>query len=85
LWFESPEDHGIDLVYKASTPAVDPPPHLIQWIPVALYLAVKRLGLEADHSPLSSANIKNELSKPKPSKIDGWKRVGHTVKINKDI
>ena len=29
---------------------------------MALYLAVKRLGLEAYHSPLSSASIKNELS-----------------------
>jgi hypothetical protein len=32
-------------------------PH-IQWIPVALSLSVKRPGREADHSPPSSAGVK---------------------------
>jgi hypothetical protein len=37
-----------------------PPP--IQWVPGALSLGggVKRLGREADHSPPSSAEVKNE-------------------------
>jgi hypothetical protein len=34
----------------------------IQWIPGALSLAVKRPGREADHSPPSSAEVKNEWS-----------------------
>jgi hypothetical protein len=30
----------------------------IQWIPGALFLGVKRQGCEADHSPPSSAEVK---------------------------
>jgi hypothetical protein len=30
----------------------------VQWVPVALSLRVKRLGREADHSSLSSAEVK---------------------------
>jgi hypothetical protein len=30
----------------------------IQWVPGALSLGVKRLGLEVDHSPPSSAEVK---------------------------
>jgi hypothetical protein len=37
---------------------------------MALYVAVKRLGLEADHSSLSSASIKNELSTSKRLKMN---------------
>jgi hypothetical protein len=34
----------------------------IQWIPGAFSLGVKRLGREADHSPPSSAVVKNAWS-----------------------
>jgi len=34
--------------------------HPIQWVPGALSLGVKRPAREADHSPPSSAEIKNE-------------------------
>jgi hypothetical protein len=34
----------------------------IQWVPGALSLEVKRPGREADHSPLSSAEVKNAWS-----------------------
>jgi hypothetical protein len=34
----------------------------IQWVPRALSLEVKRPGCEADHSPLSSAEVKNAWS-----------------------
>jgi hypothetical protein len=34
----------------------------IQWAPGALSLGVKRPGHEADHSPPSSAEVKNALS-----------------------
>jgi len=36
----------------------------IQWVPVALSLGVKRLGREADHSPPSSAEVKNAWAIP---------------------
>jgi len=34
----------------------------IQWIPVAIFLAVKRPDHEVDHSPPSNAELKNEWS-----------------------
>jgi len=37
---------------------------------MALYLVLKRLGLEADHSSLSSASIKYELSTSKRLKMN---------------
>jgi hypothetical protein len=39
--------------------ALGPTQTPIQWIPGALSLGVKRSGREADHSPPSSAEIKN--------------------------
>jgi hypothetical protein len=32
--------------------------HVIEWVPGALSLGVKRPGREADHSPPSSAEVK---------------------------
>jgi hypothetical protein len=40
--------------------ALGPTQPPIQWVPGALSLGVKRPGHEADHSPLSSAEVKNE-------------------------
>jgi hypothetical protein len=40
-------------------PALRPTQTPIQWVPGALSLGVKRPGREADHSPLSSAEVKN--------------------------
>jgi hypothetical protein len=45
-----------------SRPALVPTQPTIQWVPGALSLGVKRSGLEADHSPLSSAKVKNALN-----------------------
>jgi hypothetical protein len=39
----------------------------IQWVPVALSLGLKRPGREADHSPPSSAEVKNAWSYPLPN------------------
>jgi hypothetical protein len=39
--------------------ATHPP---IQWVPGALSLAVKQLGCKADHSPPSTAKVKNAWS-----------------------
>jgi hypothetical protein len=43
-----------------SRTALGPTQPPIQWVPEALSLGVKRLGREADHSPPSSAEVKNE-------------------------
>jgi hypothetical protein len=42
----------------ASRTALGPTPPPIQWIPGAFSLGVKRLEREADHSPPSSAEVK---------------------------
>jgi len=49
---------GIFLFTTASRTGLGPTQHPIQWVPGAFSLGVKRLGLEADHSPPSSAEIK---------------------------
>jgi hypothetical protein len=51
--FESREGLGIFLF------STQPP---IQWVPGALSLGTKRPGCEADHSPPSSAEVKNAWS-----------------------
>jgi hypothetical protein len=49
---------GIFLFTTASEPALGPTQPPIQWVLVALSLGVKRPGIEADHSPPSSAEVK---------------------------
>jgi hypothetical protein len=46
------------LFTTASRPALGPTQPPIQWVPGALSLGVKRPGREADHSPPSSAEVK---------------------------
>jgi hypothetical protein len=41
-----------------SRPVLGPTQPPIQWVPGSLSLGVKRLGREADHSPPSSAEVK---------------------------
>jgi len=53
---------GISLFTTAFRPVMGPTKPPIQWAPVALSLGVKRLGLEADHSSLSSAEVNNAWS-----------------------
>jgi hypothetical protein len=48
----------INLFTTASRTALGPTQPPIQWIPGALSLGVKRQGHEADHSPTSSAEVK---------------------------
>jgi hypothetical protein len=60
LRFYSRRRLGIFLI-TASRTAQEPTQPPIQWVPRALSLGIKRPGREADHSPPSSAEVK-----------DGW-------------
>jgi hypothetical protein len=58
LGFDSRRGLGIFLFTTASRTALGPTQPPIQWVPGALSLEVKRPGREADHSPLSRAEVK---------------------------
>jgi hypothetical protein len=60
--FESRQGLAIFLFTTASRPTLGPTQPSIQWVTGSLSLGVKRPGLEADHSPLSSAEVKNAWS-----------------------
>jgi hypothetical protein len=62
LRFDSRRGLGIFLFTTASRTALGPTQPPIQWIPGALSLGIKRPGREADHSPPSSAEVKNAWS-----------------------
>jgi hypothetical protein len=57
-----PEGLGIFLFTVASRPTLRPIQPPIQWVPGAISPGVKRQGREADHSPPSSAEVKNVWS-----------------------
>jgi hypothetical protein len=56
--FESTQRLGILLFTTASRPALGPNQPPIQWVPGAFSPGVKRPGREADHSPPSTAEVK---------------------------
>jgi hypothetical protein len=58
LGFDSRRGLGIFLYTTTSRTALRPTQPPIQWVPGALSLGVKRPGHEADHSPPSSADVK---------------------------
>jgi hypothetical protein len=58
----SPAGLEIFLFTTASRTALGPSQPPIQWVPGALSLGVKRPGCESDHSPPSSAEVKNAWS-----------------------
>jgi hypothetical protein len=60
--FESQQGLGIFLFTTMSRLALMPTQPPIQWVPGVLSLGVKRPGREADHSPPSSAGVKNAWS-----------------------
>jgi hypothetical protein len=69
LGFDSRCGLGIFLFTTASRTALGPTHPPIQWVPRALSLGVKRPGSEADHSPPSSAEVKNTWSYTSTSAI----------------
>jgi hypothetical protein len=56
--FESWQGLGIFLFTTMSTLALGPTQLPIQWVPGVLYLVIKWSGCETDHSPPSSAKVK---------------------------
>jgi hypothetical protein len=58
LGFDSRRGLGIFLFTTASRTALGPTQPPLQWLPGALCLGVKRPGRETDHSPPSSAEVK---------------------------
>jgi hypothetical protein len=56
---ESRQGLGIFLFTTASRTALGPTQPPIQWVPGSLFLELKRSVREADHSPPSSAEVKN--------------------------
>jgi hypothetical protein len=62
LGFDSRRGLEIFLFTTASRTALGPTQPPIQWVSGALSLGVKRSGHEADHSPPSSAEVKNSWS-----------------------
>jgi hypothetical protein len=62
LGFDFRRGLGIFLFTAASRTVLGPTQPPIQWVPGALSPGVKRPGREADHSPPSSAEVKNAWS-----------------------
>jgi hypothetical protein len=58
LWLHLRRGMGIFLFTTASRTALGPTQPPVQWVPGALSLEVTRPGREADHSPPSSAEVK---------------------------
>jgi hypothetical protein len=71
--FDARRGLGIFLFTTASRPALGPTQPPIQWVPGALSLGVKRSGREVDHSPPSSAEVKEcvELYLHSPIRLHG--------------
>jgi hypothetical protein len=60
LGFDSRQ--GLEIIFTtASRMALGPTQPPIQWLIETLFLGVKRPGRESDHSPTSSAEVKNAL------------------------
>jgi hypothetical protein len=58
--FDSRQGLGICPFITASRTALGPTQPPIQWVPEALSLGLKRSGREADESPSSGAEVRNE-------------------------
>jgi hypothetical protein len=70
--FDSWQGQEIFLYATVSRLALGPTQPSIQWVSGAPFLGVKQPGCEADHSPLSSAEVKNDGTIPPLSYTSSW-------------
>jgi hypothetical protein len=83
LGFDSRWGLGIFLFTTLSRAALGSTQPPIQWVPGALSLEVKRPGREADHSPPSSAEVKNAWILRLPQYVFmAWCLVKHRDEFN---
>jgi hypothetical protein len=82
--FESRHVVRISLFTTASRTSLGPTQPPIQWVPGALSLGVKRQEREADHSPPSSAEVKNAWSytSTPPYVFMTWCLIKHTFTLS---
>jgi hypothetical protein len=69
---ESQQGLGSFLFTTTSRLALGPTQPPIKWIPGTPSLRLKQLGREADHSPPSSAEVKNAWTIPPLSNMPSW-------------
>jgi hypothetical protein len=60
------------VLHQVQTDSEAPPQPSIQWVPGALSLGIRRQGREAEHSPSSSAEVKNGRAIPSLLHISSW-------------
>jgi hypothetical protein len=72
MWFDSRHEKGIFLFSTASRPALGPT-QPIQWVPGVLFPGVMWAGREVDHSPPSSAEVKNAWSLDSAHHSASWR------------
>jgi hypothetical protein len=72
LGFDSWQGLGIFLFTTTSRMALGPTQPPIQWVPGVLSLGVMQLGHEANHSPPSSAKVKNVWSYTSTPPMFSW-------------
>jgi hypothetical protein len=72
LGFDSRRRLGIFLFTTASRTTLETTQSPIQWVPGAISLGVERPGREADHSPLSSAEVKNAWRYTSTPSTSSW-------------
>jgi hypothetical protein len=72
LLFDSRQGQEIFLYSTASGPTLGPTQSLMQCVPGAFSPGLKRQGREADHSPPSSAEVKNGGAIPPLPHTSSW-------------
>jgi hypothetical protein len=67
-----PDMGRIFLLATASGQTLEPTSPPVRWVPRGLYPGAKRTGREIDHSPPSSAEVKNKWSKTSTPRTSSW-------------
>jgi hypothetical protein len=71
--FDSRQGQEIFLFSTASRPPLGPTQPPIKWVPSSISPGLKRVGRETDHSPPSSAPVKNGGAIPPLSHTSSWR------------